>query len=109
MTPDEFELTLAEAARIPDGTRPLLIGKYSPGLAAVEAPRPVTCYMTRHTSAFADSPPPGCRQVIDVGEHCLRHCQVPERIPPTGVTWYCAPCAIREWHWWNVTEAAGAA
>lgn len=90
---------LQDQQRTPDGTRPLIVGRPVDFLepALLEDPLSRLCF-------YVDSP--GCRQHIQPGEHYLLHHDRDGADVRTGRTWsYCAPCAIREGHWWDVREA----
>lgn len=104
---DDLELVQAEH-HVPDGTRPLIIDKPLLGLEATTAPRHYLCHMAQHNAAHNLPSPSGCRETILGGEHVLRHVErdIGGVLLATHVTWWCAPCAIREWGFWGVREVA---
>jgi hypothetical protein len=107
------DLLRQEEHRAVDGTRPLEVGSppsnpsFAPTLHDPTAMDPLPCHVVVHNEAFSLEIPTECRRQIQPGDHYLLHTQRMNDTP-TGLTWaYCAPCAVRDYHFWDVREATG--
>lgn len=105
------DLLQVEEHRVADGTRPLEVGKsrpaLQPSLLELNA-RTVTCFSVTFAAATGTEPHPSCRRVVQPGEHYLlfiEHDAAGNPLPQHTHT-YCASCAVRECHWWQVSEAS---
>lgn len=92
-----------------DGSRPLIVGRPHPSLAAAvnDSRTPIECFASAHARSYRAAPPRHCRRTIAPGEHHLTHTELDQdgRARPGRTTAYCAPCAVRDGRWWDVTEA----
>lgn len=91
---------------LPDASRPLQVGRPVPFLEARIATEQLECSLARFAQTNRVPIDPTCRRTIEPGEHFLAHLSRDvDTLEPTGRTWsYCAPCAVRECHWWDVRE-----
>lgn len=97
---------LQHEPRVPDGTRPLEVGRPVPFLEPQLAVEELACFYAGHAEQHRLPLPEHCRRVIAAGEHFLSHIQRDWRDEPTGERLsYCAPCAVRFAAAWDVREA----
>lgn len=106
-------LRLGEHRPEPDGTRPLVLGRALASLSPAfldPSDQPVQCWIAKVAALEMLDPPAFCQQTIEPGRHYLIHTETDagfHTLPLRRA--YCAPCAIREWAFWDVHEAPAAA
>lgn len=92
--------------RVPDGTRPLHVGRPVPFLESAIATEQARCFVDEWAERYGTSVPLHCRRTIEAGEHYLLHRELAGDGAPTGRTWsLCAPCAVVDAEAWDVREA----
>lgn len=104
-TPTPLDM-ITQLHRLPDGTRPLVVGRHSSSLWCSQAEQRLACHMVAQSATYRAELPRRCQRVIQPGLFYLVH-------QPTSLATgkllgrlsYCAPCAVAEWRHWHVSEA----